>query len=54
MSAEILNQMIDDGFSLDVVRKTKVVFNQFFDYAVQHKFVVNNPTHLTKVKSFKS
>lgn len=48
---KILNQMIDDGFSLDVVRKTKVVFNQFFDYAVQHGFVANNPTHLTKVKS---
>ena len=48
---KILNQMIDDGFSLDVVRKTKVVFNQFFDYAVEHGFVANNPTHLTKVKS---
>ena len=25
--------------------------NQFFDYAVQHKFVVSNPTLLTRVKS---
>ena len=48
---KVLNQMLEDGYSLDVVRKTKVVFNQFFDYAVQHKFVVNNPTLLTRVKS---
>ncbi len=48
---KVLNQMLEDGYSLDVVRKTKVVFNQFFDYAVQHKFVANNPTLLTRVKS---
>ncbi len=48
---KVLNQMLEDGYSLDVVRKTKVVFNQFFDYAVQHKFVVSNPTLLTRVKS---
>lgn len=27
---KLLNQMLDDGYSLDVVRKTKVIFNQFF------------------------
>lgn len=48
---KLLNQMLDDGYSLDVVRKTKVIFNQFFDYAVQNKFVNNNPTLLTRVKS---
>lgn len=39
------------GYILDVVRKTKVIFNQFFDYAVQNKFVQSNPTLLTRVKS---
>lgn len=48
---KLLNQMIEDGYSLDVVRKTKVIFNQFFEYAVQNKFVQNNPTLLTRVKS---
>ena len=48
---KLLNQMIEDGYSLDVVRKTKVIFNQFFDYAVQNKFVQSNPTLLTRVKS---
>ena len=43
--------MLEDGYSLDVVRKTKVIFNQFFDYAVQNKFVQSNPTLLTRVKS---
>lgn len=48
---KVLNQMLENGYSLDVVRKTKVVFNQFFDYAVQHKFVTTNSTLLTRVKS---
>ena len=48
---KLLNQMLEDGYSLDVVRKTKVIFNQFFDYAVQNKFVQSNPTLLTRVKS---
>ena len=48
---KLLNQMLEDGYSLDVVRKTKVIFNQFFGYAVQNKFVQSNPTLLTRVKS---
>lgn len=48
---KLLNQMLEEGYSLDVVRKTKDIFNQFFDYAVQNKFVQSNPTLLTRVKS---
>ncbi len=48
---KVLNEMLNDGYSLAVVRKVKFIFNQFFEYAVQNKLTMHNPTTLTKVKS---
>ena len=48
----VLNEMLNEGYGLATVRKVKFIFNQFFDYAVQNKWVTSNPTLLTKVKSF--
>ena len=48
---KVLNEMINEGYSLAVVRKIKFIFNQFFEYAIENNFTTNNPTRLTKVRS---
>lgn len=48
---KVLNGMIDNGYSLSVVKKIKFLFNQFFNYAVENNLTKDNPTTKTKVKS---
>ena len=47
----VMNELLNEGYGLTTVRKVKFIFNQFFDYAVQNRWVASNPTLLTKVKS---
>ncbi len=50
---KILNSMLEQDYSLAVVKKIKFIFNQFFNYAVDHKMVETNPTTKTRVRSSK-
>lgn len=48
---KVLNEMLEEGYSLAVVKKVKFIFNQFFNYAVDNKLATNNPTTRTRVRS---
>ena len=43
--------MLEEGYSLAVVKKVKFIFNQFFNYAIDNKLAINNPTTRTRVRS---
>ena len=48
---KLFNDMLDDGYSLAVIKKVKHLLNQFFDYAIENKLLTINPVTRTKVKS---
>ncbi len=48
---KLFNDMLDDGYSLAVVKKIKHLLNQFFEYAIENKLTITNPVTRTKVKS---
>lgn len=48
---KMLNDMLEQGLSLDYVKKTKFLLGQFFEYAADNKFVLTNPVHKVRVKS---
>lgn len=41
---QVLNKMIDADYSLNVVKKNKHLISQFFEYAIDNKWVQDNPT----------
>lgn len=47
----LLNDMLDNNYSLASTRKVKFLINQFFEYAIQNKLTSDNPATRTKVKS---
>lgn len=46
----ILMQMIESNYNSSTVKKVKYIFNQFFDFAVDNKYVQENPVKRIKVK----
>ena len=48
---KMLNEMQEEDLSLDYVKKTKFLLGQFFEYAVDNKFILDNPVRKVKVKS---
>lgn len=48
---KMLNEMQEQDLSLDYVKKTKFLLGQFFEYAVESKFIIDNPVRKVKVKS---
>ncbi len=48
---KVLNGMLEQKYSLAVVKKVKFIFNQFFNYAVDNNLVATNPTTKTRVRS---
>lgn len=48
---KILNEMLEDDYSLSYVKKVKFLLRQFFEYAVDHKYIGNNPVEKTKVRT---
>ncbi len=48
---KMLNEMQEQDLSLDYVKKTKFLLGQFFEYAVESKFVIDNPVRKVKVKT---
>ncbi len=47
---KLVNTLIDQGYSTDTIKKCKHLLNQFFEYAIDNKWVVVNPTLKVKVK----
>ncbi|MFA6867472.1 MAG: site-specific integrase [Clostridia bacterium] len=48
---KLLNQMLEDKYSLNYTKKAKFLINQFFEYCVDNKLCEQNPTLRTRVKS---
>ncbi len=47
---QVFNKMIDADYSLNVVKKNKHLISQFFEYAIDNKWVQDNPTRKVLVK----
>ena len=52
---QVINKLIDGDYSLNVIKKNKHLIAQFFDYAIDNKWVTENPTRkiLIKIKDRK-
>jgi len=48
---KLLNEMLEQGYSLASTRKVKFLINQFYEYAIENKLTNENPSIKTKVKS---
>lgn len=48
---KVINTLIDEELSNNTVKKVKFLFNQFFDYAIDNKWVQFNPTAKVKVRT---
>lgn len=47
---QVINEVFVSGLGVNTARKTKFLFNQFFEYAVDSGFVENNPTLRIKIR----
>ena len=47
---KLVNNLMEQGYSNDTVKKCKHLLNQFFEYAIDNKWVLVNPTLKVKVK----
>ena len=47
---KLVNTLIDQGYSNDTIKKCKHLLNQFFEYAIDNKWILVNPTLKVKVK----
>ena len=47
---KLVNSLIDQGYSNDTIKKCKHLLNQFFEYAIDNKWILVNPTLKVKVK----
>ena len=48
---KLVNNLIEEGYSNDTIKKCKHLLNQFFEYAIDNKWILVNPTLKVKVKS---
>ncbi len=48
---KLLNEILEQGYSLATTRKVKFLINQFYEYAIENKLTNENPAIKTKVKS---
>ena len=48
---KVINKLIDEDYSLNVIKKKKHLIAQFFDYAIDNKWVQENPTRKVVVKA---
>ncbi len=48
---KLINKLLDQGYSTDTIKKCKHLLNQFFEYAIDNKWILVNPTLKVKVKS---
>ena len=47
---KFVNILLDQGYSLDTIKKCKHLLNQFFEYSIENKWIYTNPTLKVKVK----
>ena len=47
---KVINKLIDGDYSLNVIKKNKHLIAQFFDYAIDNKWVTENPTRKIRIK----
>lgn len=47
---KVINSMIDQDYSVNTIKKNKQLISQFFEYAIDNKWVQSNPTVKVKVK----
>ncbi len=47
---KLINKLLDQGYSTDTIKKCKHLLNQFFEYAIDNKWILVNPTLKVKVK----
>ena len=45
----LINKMIEDEYSVDTIKKNKHLISQFFDYAIDNKWVQTNPVARIKI-----
>lgn len=47
---KFVNILLDQGYSVDTIKKCKHLLNQFFEYSIENKWIHTNPTLKVKVK----
>ena len=47
---KLVNTLLDQGYSNDTIKKCKHLLNQFFEYSIDNKWILVNPTLKVKVK----
>ena len=47
---KLVNNLMEQGYSNDTVKKCKHLLNQFFEYAIDNKWIFVNPTLKVKIK----
>lgn len=48
---KVINKLFEQGYSTNLVKKNKHMINQFFEYAIDSKWVNINPTQKIKIRS---
>lgn len=47
----VINNMIDKDYSVNTIKKIKHLMSQFFEYAIDNKWVTQNPVNKVKVRA---
>lgn len=48
---KVMNNMIDQDYSVNTIKKNKHLLAQFFEYAIDNKWVTQNPVYKVKVRA---
>ena len=48
---KVLNNLIDQDYSVNTIKKNKHLISQFFEYAIDNKWVFQNPTNRVQVRA---
>ena len=48
---KVMNNMIDQDYSVNTIKKNKHLLAQFFEYAIDNKWVTQNPVNKVKVRA---
>ena len=48
---KVLNNLIDQDYSVNTIKKNKHLISQFFEYAIDNKWVLQNPTNRVQVRA---
>lgn len=48
---KVMNNMIDQDYSVNTIKKNKHLLAQFFEYAIDNRWVTQNPVYKVKVRA---